>query len=71
MVYFKVYHTIKKMNPLILLFSNTLKIDNVRRSLVVVKRDITKIMSCLISEHFGLILKYAFACIFDMSHASA
>ena len=33
-----------------------------------VKRDITKIMSCLISNHLGLILKYAFACIYDMTH---
>ena len=36
-----------------------------------VKLDITKIMSCLISENLGLILKYAFSCIYNLTRGVA
>ena len=38
-----------------------------RRYLVMFKHDIAKIMSCLISNHLGLILKYAVACIYYLT----
>ena len=35
------------------------------------KLDITKIKICLISDHLGLIFKYASACIYDLTRGVA